>query len=149
MSADLIARANAVRTQARVLEGVPGSGYHDNDRNPARPDLFLAPQRNGLPRASDHVVFFTDFPSEEVVFAGPDATRALAALRAWEAKAKKRDPLTLTGTDRKLLARILPKLALDESADPVMLYVRLDAWNDVLAAIYAESVGLSGLPLEE
>ena len=149
MSVELIARANAVRTQARMLEGVRGSGYHDEDRNSARPDLFLAPQRNGLPRASEHVVFFTDFSGEEVVFVGPDATRAMAALRAWEAKAKKRDSLNLTGSERKLLSRILPKLVLDTSADPAMLYVRLDSWNDVLFALYAEGVGLSGLPLEE
>jgi hypothetical protein len=146
MSADLERRANALRAKAALLESVPGSGLHDSDRNPARPDLYLAPQRNGLPRASEAVVYFTDYPGEEVLFAPGDAARALDALRAWEAAAKKLDPMGLTGTERKLLTRILPRLA--AGADG-LLRVRLDQWNDVIHALHERGVGLAGLPLEE
>ncbi len=148
--AGLVGRANAIRARAKVLEGVKGSGFHDDDRNPARTDLYLAPQRNGLPRCSEHVVFFSDSAGEEVLFAGADADRAGTALAEWERKARKLDPLALTGTERKLLTRILPRLKREIAADSVpVLRVRLDTWNDVLHALYAEGLGLSGAPLEE
>lgn len=150
MSAELVRRADAIREQAKLLESVPGSGLHDSDRNPARSDLFLAPQKNGLPRKSEHLVFFTDSPGEEIVFAGTDAERAAAALRAWAKKIAKLDPVSLTGTERKLLTRIVPRLATTTAGDGVpLLRVRLDQWNDVLFALYAEGAGLSGAPLEE
>lgn len=144
--ADLIRRADAIRAKARLLESIPGSGLHDNDRNPARPDLFLAPQRNGLPKQSEHLVFFADYLGEEFVFAGRDADLCAAVLADWRAKAAKLDPLTLTGTERKLLARILPRLA---PLPDGTLRVRTDWWNDVLFALYAEGAGVSGAPIEE
>lgn len=144
--ADLISRANAIRERARTLEAVPGSGLHDTDRNPTRPEMFAAPQKNGLPRQSEHLVFFLDLAGEEMLFAGPDADRALTALKAWEVRTKRQDPLTLTGTERKLLARVLPRLA--PAADGT-LRVRADSWNDVLHALYAEGLGVSGAPLDE
>jgi len=145
----LITRADALRAKYKLLESVPGSGYHDNDRNLARPDLFLAPQKNGLSRASERVVFFADYPGEEVLFVGEDARRALAAIQSWEKKARKIDQLSLTGTERKLLTRIVPRLAIEPLDNHELLCVRLDQWNDVLHALYAEGLGLSGLPLEE
>lgn len=148
--AQLVERANAIRAKAKLLESVKGSGLHDDDRNPARSDLYLAPQRNGLPRQSEHVVFFSDFPGEEVIFAGEDAKRAAAALAAWRAKTEKIDPMQLTGSERKLLVRILPRLVLAPGEGGIpLLRVRLDTWNDVLMALYAEGVGLSGAVLEE
>lgn len=148
--AELVRRANAIRERAKLLESVKGSGFHDEDRNPARTDLYLAPQKNGLPRCSEHVVFFSDFAGEEVLFAGTDADRAGKALAEWERKARKLDPLSLTGTERKLLTRILPRLRAVLADDSVpVLCVRLDTWNDVLHALYAEGLGLSGAPLEE
>lgn len=144
MSDELIARAEAVRARYRVLESCPGSGYHDDDRNVARPERFQAPQRNGLPRASDHLVAFFDHAGEEVLFAGPDATRAWDALQAWFWKARQQDPLNLSGTERKLLGRIVPRLQLHDG----LLAVRLDQWNDVLAALHSEGMGISGQHLE-
>jgi len=156
MSAKLVERADAVRTKAKVLESVKGSGYHDDDRNVVRPDLFAAPQRNGLPRLSEHVVYFTDRFDEWVLFAGSDAERVAAALNAWAKRAEKLDPATLTGTERKLVTRIVPSLfggataggLANDDGVPV-LRVRRDYWNDVLHALYAEGLGVSGLPLEE
>lgn len=146
MSQDLIRRADAVRARNKLLESVPGSGYHDDDRDHVHAHRHAAPQRNGLPRISDHIVPFYDHQGEDVVFAGEDATRALQALHSWRKKYAKLDPSGLTGTERKLLLRIIPRAVISPTG---MLAFRLDIWNDVLYALQAEGVGLSGLPLEE
>lgn len=155
MSRDLVARSEAVRARNKLLESVAGSGFHDNDRDwRGRP---VAPHRNGLPRISDHLVPF--YGEYDVVFAGKDAGRALAALRAYQGKLAEayRQAVdsqdfgivqNFTGTDYKLM-RIVPKMAVVESDGVPTLTVRLLEWNDILHALYAEGIGLSGAPLED
>lgn len=145
MPSDLAARADALRAKYKTLESVRGSGHHDDDRNPTQPHLFLAPQRNGLPRASEHVVGFFDYADETVTFPPADAGRVLAVLAAWVKKAAKADLASLPGTERKLVLTITPRLA--AGADG-RLVVRLSVWNDVLYALQAEGMGVSGAPIE-
>lgn len=154
MSAELAARAEALRAQYKNYESVPGSAYHDDTRNPSRPDLYLAPHRNKdargnyLPRVSDHLVAFYDHDDrEEVHFAGPDATRALDALQAYHAALAKRSAAPATGTDLRLLLRIVPRLKLEDVQGTPRLTVRLGDWNDVLHALGVQGLGVSGAPL--
>jgi hypothetical protein len=148
MHNDLIARADALRARYKVLESTPGTGHHDADRNPTRPEHFTAPQKNGLPPASENVVAFFDHDAEEVWFVGPDAEKVKAALRRWGHRQRNADVASMPGTERKLLLRIVPRLSeTDESATGLM--VRLSVWNDVLYALESERVGLSGLPCHE
>ena len=58
--AELIRRADIVRDWFRVREGVRGSGWHDQDRNSTIPERPLAPQMNGLPKASTNAVYFME-----------------------------------------------------------------------------------------
>lgn len=171
MSAELLKRADAIRAQWKKLELTKGSGFHDNDRNPARPELYLAPQREGY-RAGDPepekwpakmserlVAFFDHHDFERVTLVGPDAERALKALKAYHGKlearlkdAEKRgqDPYTaLTGTERKL-RHLIPKLATEADKNgPPVLKLWLSEWNDYLAALYAEGLGVNGADLIE
>ena len=142
MGGDLFRRAEAIRDRSRLLESVRGSGYHDEDRDwRGQP---IAPQRNGLPRISQHLVSF--FGEYDVVFAAADARQALAALQSWNAANAPKDPYQpgLSGTHRRLL-RLIPRLSLRDD----LLRLRLDEWNDYLFALYEMGVGLSGAPLEE
>ncbi len=159
MSAALQKRADTIRAHFKMLEGVKGSGHHDDDRNPANPNLFAAPQKNGLPRASDHLVpFFDHYDLEQVTFAGTDATRALAALQAHHAKIEAKlkaaekqgqDPWSaIVGTERKL-RHLVPKLSLETVGGGSVLKLWLCDWNDYIAALYAEGLGLSGANLVE
>jgi hypothetical protein len=159
MSAKLLERANAHRAGFKVKESVPGSGHHDNDRNPTRPDLFVAPHRKPHPtqpgqffgtKCSEQLVAFFDHSAdEEVHFVGPDADKALACVKAWLAKNAKGDLSNAPGTVRALAMRIAPKLAVRTVDGQPRLTVRLSAWNDVLHAIQAEGQDVLGLPLEE
>jgi hypothetical protein len=156
MSAELAKRADELRAKYKVLEGIPGTGHHDNDRNPARADLFAAPQKapdpnrpgHTLPRASEHLVPFYDHDGEEAVhFVGADAEAAHKALSGWAARYKGKDPSGLPGTERKLILRIVPRLAVGAADGLPRLTVRLADWNDVVYALYQMGVGLSGQPL--
>jgi hypothetical protein len=149
MSQKLVDRAEAVRAKFRVLEGTQGTGHHDNDRNSVRPEIFSAPQRNGMTRASDNLVAFFDHDEEVVYFMGPDAGRALDVLHQWRGRFAGGDVAGLPGSERKLVLRIIPRLAVTTVADDVpCLAVWLSDWNDVLLAIQAEGVGVSGLTLD-
>jgi hypothetical protein len=88
MSKQLAERADAIRARFKELEGKPGSGYHDGDRHYVRIDLvehpanrFVAPQKNGLPPASKHLVAFFDHDEETVTFVGDDAKKALDVVK--------------------------------------------------------------------
>lgn len=150
MSAALKKRADDLRASYKQLEAVRGSGYHDDDKNPANPTLHLAPQRNGLPRMSEHVVAFFDHDGDETVeFVGDDAKRAHDALQQWLARNKKGDPTNKPGTERKLIQRLIPRLSVETVDGLPRLSVWLCDWNDVLFALQAEGVGVAGLPFEE
>ncbi len=146
MSEELLRRANAIRARNKVLESVPGSGYHDNDKDHL--GRFCAPQRRGLPLTSDHLVPF--YSEREVHFVGPDAERAMAALQTWYDAHKTTDAAVFssyTGTDRKLLTVIL-KMAVREFDGLPRLILWKDEWNDFLHALLSQGIGLSGAPLE-
>lgn len=141
----LSARANALRDRYKVLEGVPGSGYHDNDRNLARTDLFLAPQKNGLQKCSEQLVFFTDFDDEIVYFVGDDADKAMDLIQKWFESAKKEDIASAPGTTRKLFLKTVPKLSVKDG----VLAIWLCDWNDVASIFEEAKVGFMGLPFNE
>ncbi len=146
MSQELLQRANAIRARNKVLESVPGSGYHDNDKDHL--GRVCAPQLRGLPLISDHIVPF--YGTREVHFVGPDAERAMAAFRTWYDRHKTTDAAVFssyTGTDRKLLT-VIPKLAVHEVDGLPRLTLWKDEWNDFLHALYSQGIGLSGAPLE-
>jgi hypothetical protein len=147
VSQELLRRANAIRDRNRVLESVPGSGYHDNDKDHL--GRFCAPQRRGLPRISDHIVPF--YGERDVHFVGPDADRAMAALQKWLESHKTTDAAVFssyTGTDRKLLTFISNITVSNVDGFP-RLVIWKDAWNDLLHALHSHGIGLSGAPLED
>lgn len=146
MTSELLDRADAIRARNKVLESVPGSGYHENDKDHL--GRYCAPHRRGLPRISDHVVAF--YGERTVEFVGPDAERTYAAIRAWHDEHKTIDAAifaSYTGTDRTLLAAI-PKLAVRQVDGVPHLVLWKDLWNDFLHALYSQGIGLSGAPLE-
>jgi hypothetical protein len=157
MSRELLIRAEAIKARNQVLESVPGSGYHDNDRD--HRSLLRAPHRRHLPggqrpgteplaRISDHLVPF--YSERSIEFAGPCAERAFAALQSWYEAHRTSDAAAFssyTGTDRKLLIEI-PKLAVKSVDGLPSLTIWRDTWNDVLHALYSQGIGLSGAPLE-
>jgi hypothetical protein len=151
MSKQLAERADAIRARFKELEAKPGSGYHDADRHYVRIDLvehpanrFVAPQKNGLPPASKHLVAFFDHQEETVTFAGDDAGKALAAIGAWSARFEGVNPHDLPGTQRKLLTKIIPRLKVTEADGSRALVIRMGDWNDVHFALEAEMVGIQG-----
>lgn len=145
MSEELSKRADALRARFKVLEGVPGSGYHDGDRNQARNDLYLAPQKNGLSKASEHLVCFTDQDEEMVYFAGSDADKAWELVTAWYNAVKSTDLSNAPGTVRKLALRTVPRLSVKDG----ILAVKLCDWNDVHWILEEAKVGLHGQPFRE
>lgn len=140
MSQDLIKRADELRSRFKVLESVKNSGYHDEDRDHVRTDRHIAPQKNGFPPASQHLVMFTDYIEENVHFAGRDAEKVMACLKEWESENKGLDFFSATGTDKKLIIRIIPRLKVVDG----VLTIRLSEWNDVLSVLVAKKVGLQG-----
>jgi hypothetical protein len=146
MSKDLLRRAEAHREHNRKLEQTKGSGYHDDDGiRPTEHGRYLAPQRNGKPRISDHLFHFTG--DYDVTFVGPCAAAALAALQAHAAQFADVDPFTLDGNDRKLL-RLVPKLRIADVDGVPTLRLPRGEWNAFLHGLLSQGVGLSGAPLE-
>lgn len=138
MTEGLVKRADAIRARNKLMETIPGSGMHDKDAG--------SPQNSGLSRGGEHVVPFFDYDDGECVhFAGQDAMKVMDALGAWLAKPKG-DISSLPGTDRKLVLRIIPRLGKDSLDNPYWMCVPLNVWNDVLYALHAEGVGLTGAP---
>lgn len=154
---DLLARAAKIKERNKLLESVPGSGYHDNDRDFR--GRYMAPHKQHLPggmnegypplpRIGDHLVAF--YGRRDVLFVGEDAERALAAIRGYARQYLERveaDPqyiAALTGTQRKLCYDILPRLAIVDG----VLEVWLTDWNDVLHAFDDQVIGTSGAPLK-
>jgi hypothetical protein len=140
MLESLVARAEAIRARGKVLESVPGSGYHVNDRDHTG-TKYLAPQRNGFNGPGENLVPFLG--ERDVIFAGSDAPKALAAIRAWAAKYEVLSPHQMTGTQQKMIYAIIPRLAVKDE----LLTIWLSDWNDVLEALTSQGVGLSGADL--
>lgn len=148
MSKKLSERADEIRAKFKTLESIKGTGYHDDDRDQLNPARFVAPQKNGMTKASESLVPFFDYDDETVLFAGSDADRAAAAMKAWQAKYAKADMTSLPGTERKLLLKIVPKLSLKTEGNEPRLAIKLSDWNDVLFALHAEGVSLSGASVD-
>ena len=142
-------RADALRARNRILESVPGSGFHDNDRDAH--NRLAAPHRRHevggmsegsrpVPRISENVVCF--ITARQGFFAGPDAARVFTALQAYHSRQVNKRYRDLTGTEIKLLEEI-PLLAIDD--DKLMVW--LDTWNDYLHALDEQGIVVSCLPL--
>ena len=112
---DLSERAEAIRARNRILESVPGSGFHDNDRDAH--NRLAAPHRRHevggmaegsapLPRISEHLVAFMG--RRTATFAGADAERALEGLRGYVRGLDGMRHRDLTGTQQKLLDEVPP-----------------------------------------
>ncbi len=144
MSQEMLTRAKAVKERNKLLETVPGSGYHDEDKDhKGRP---RCPQKKPNPlgqpgqcfcRVSDNCIPFWD--ARHVHFVGADAEKVLSALGAWLTRNKTRDLNEMTGTERALL-RIIPPLAVANVDSVPRLSIWKDEWNDVLHALTCESV---------
>lgn len=144
MSKELLARAQAHRKHNKTMESIRGSGFHDADRDWR--GVENSPQKQGLPRIGEHLIFFTD--EYEMLFVGPDADAAVDALAKYLARHKQRSPLDLTGTESKLVYKYLPRLSLTKEDGVNCLRVRRGEWNDVLHALIEMGKGVSGAPLE-
>lgn len=143
MSHELLARAEALKARNRLLVTVPGSGYHDDDRNPTRPHLFAAQQHYGLKPVSENLVVF--FGEYDVTFVGDDAHAALAALRGWYDQNEIRDPWEMQGTEMKML-RHVPRLAIADAGGVPVLTLRRELWNDYLWVLEKMKISLTGNP---
>lgn len=142
---DLTARADDLRACFKRLEGIRGTGYHDEDRDLTQQHLGpharkVAPQANGLSRCSEQPVAFTDFEEEQVFFAGEDADKVMALLTEFHAKYKSMDMTNAPGTIRKLILKIIPKLKVNDG----LLMIWLCDWNDVLWLLENSKVGILG-----
>jgi len=143
----LLKRADETRTRNRVLETIPGSGHHDNDRDwRGTPN---SPQARGLPRVSEHIIVFIS--PDEYVFVGIDAERADEALQKYHANLTavitSADVLIdLPGTDRKLF-KVLPKRRASKAGETSLLVIPATLWNDILVALYEMKIGVTGLDL--
>ncbi len=152
MSKELLQRANDLKARNKKLEETPRSGFHDGDVDEANPHVDprlrrkLAPQHNGLPPISEHVVPIYDV--RDVHFVGDDAKRVYDAIKAHAVKLSNRSAATLDGTQRKLLYELADKMKLTDVDDVSRLTLWLQDWNDYLVALYAEGVGLSGLDVD-
>ena len=151
----LCERAAELRMRHKVLETVPGSGFHDNDRDahnrlaaPHRRHLVggMSEGSKPLPRLSDHLICFDG--DRELIFAGQDAVKAQTCLTQYLQELRGRNLLDLSGSERRMLIEI-PKMLFIESVKPPLLRLWHDTWNDYLFAFEAQGVGISCLPLEE
>ena len=147
----LAERAEQLRVRNRILESVPGSGYHDNDRDAhnrlAAPHMQhlpggMAEGQRPLPRISARLVAFDD--RRHFTLVGDDAVKAIAALHAYHARIATIRIADLKGTEIKLLEEI-PQLAIED--DQLVLW--RDTWNDYLHAFDEQGVGITCLPLAE
>ena len=145
MSKEMLRQADEIRARFAVMESVPGSGYHDNDRNPTKNDIKIAPQANGYNKASLNLVPFVG--EYEVVFVGEDADKALEILRKWVAT--RLDPETgLTQKEAKMRAAI-NKLHVRDVVEVPRLILRKPLWNDYMWILDTMGQGLSSLPFTE
>ncbi len=138
MHEELVSRSDALKQRFAVLRTIRGSGHHDEDRNPAKPERFLAPQKNGLPPASDHIVCFRDDLNERMVFVGQDAKAVFGALQEWYDANRHINLSSATGTHRKLFLDIIPRLTMKDG----VVEIRHSVWNDVLSVLDEAKVGL-------
>lgn len=143
-------RAKAMKERNKLMESVPGSGFHDNDRDAygklAAPHMRHLPggMMDGgrpLPRISDHAIAFMD--RRDVKFSGPCAEQVLKALKSYRERYAKAPASELTGTTIKLVG-LIPTLGIK---DDQLLIFRED-WNDVLHALDETGVGVSCAPME-
>jgi hypothetical protein len=157
MSLQLEQRRQELITRHKILESVPGSGFHDEDKFNGK---WAAPQsqhRSGgpregsipLPRISEHAIAF--YRERDVVFVGPDVPKVLGALNTWLEDHTPKNSVqiaNLTGTDKKLLVEI-PKLEPNVVDGIETLTVWRDIFNDVVEALYSRGIGLSGQPYDD
>jgi hypothetical protein len=148
--ADLLKRAEAHKAHNRKLEQTPGSGHHDRDTDPTNRARLIAPQHNGLPPVSAHLIAYFDHEYDEAVYmVGPDAPAALDALQVW---CKKNTPKNvhdpMPGTHRKILKHV-PRLQVETRDGVPVLKMWLSEWNDFLYALEAMGLGVTGAPFEK
>ena len=140
---ELCARAQRIRDFYAMLERVPGSGHHENDRNPTQPALFMAPSRNGLCPASQNLVAFSSRTGN--LFVGADAARVWQMLAAARDRIKAKNPIEMDDHDQHLLAAV-PDLEV-VSNDQVRL--DLGEWNCYLTEFHRAGVGVFVVPLND
>lgn len=146
MSKDLLRRCEAHKAQNKETENTKGTGFHNQDTDPTNRSRLLAPQHNGLPALSEHLIFY--HCDEDIRFVGPDATAAMGALQKWFNFNKDRKPFEMTGTEQKLVYSYIPKLRLQDVDGVATLVINRGWWNDILHVLYLERLGVCGAPLE-
>lgn len=154
-TARFIDRANEVRSRNKILESVPGSGFHDNDRDAH--NRLCSPQSRHLPggcaegqpplhRISLNVVAFVDERGRKIRFFGDDAIRVKEAIDDYMAALASRSPMTYTGTERKLSAEAIHVVVNPQTGE---LEIWMDTWNDFLHVFDSRFLGVSCLPHDE
>lgn len=144
-------RADAVRARNKILESVPGSGFHDNDRDWS--NRLAAPHRRhqvggmtegkpALPRISEHVVCFNS--RYQITFAGTDAVEVLEAFQLFRTKTMAHKKYSLmTGTELKMVEEIA-EMQIDADGN---LTLDRATWNDYLYVWDEMGIGISCAPL--
>jgi hypothetical protein len=150
MYKQMVETAEKIRSHFAVMESVPGSGYHDTDRNLTRESLFRAPQKNGFCKASENLVHFTG--NYEVLFVGEDANRALSLLQKWAESphdgpfaSEKEVPHPKVSKHIKHIS----KLKTEDRESCPCLSLKRALWNDYIEIFYHLHQGLSGQPHPE
>lgn len=147
MSKEWLKRIDEVRQRARILESVPGSGFHDNDRNSITGE-YCSPQRKGKCRLSENPVAFHD--ERDVHFIGEDAERVAKAIEEYAKKIAALPMDSLEGSQRQILARVKARrLRIHEVDGAPRLTLWMQEWNDWLYAIEECGIGITGLPANE
>ena len=152
MSQDMQLVADQIRDEARNKEKYRGTGFHDDDRNPTKPDIFIAQQRKLIEnstdkyfcKASENVVAFTG--EFDVVFVGEDAEKVLQCCRKWSDSLKDYREEDITEKQRKF-RRYISKMEVTSKDSQVRLTLRKALWNDYAHILYSQGQGIFGQPL--
>ena len=152
MSQEMQKVADQLREDSRQKEKYLGTGFHDNDRNPTKPDIFVAQQRKLIEnspdkffcKASENVVAFTG--EFDVVFVGEDAEKVLKCCRQWAESLEDYREEDITEKQRKF-KRYISKMEVTTKDGEVRLTLRKALWNDYAHILYSQGQGIFGQPL--
>lgn len=152
VSQELEVVANQFREEARNREKYPGTGYHVDDRNPTKPDIYLAQQRR--PTEGSSVKFFckasenvTAFTGEfDVVFIGEDSEKVLKTLKEWAEETSRSNPEDITLKQRKML-KYISRISLTTKDEIPRLILRKALWADYIHILSLQGQGVFGYPL--
>ena len=153
MSKAMLFVADQIREKALNMEKYPGTGFHDNDRNPTRPDIFVAQQKQLVENSdkffckrSEDLVFFQG--EYDVALVGDDCTKALDVLQQWASKINSLPPEAVSPKAHKM-RKCMAKLKITEVDGIARLIFRRPLWMDYVSIFYEMGQGVTGQPFTE